>query len=196
SAIELYQFIKDNYNSNVVLVADTNFEVTPSTMNAIIYGSPAVNRIAAELIGVTYPAYGLASGLFEGEGEAVIKLVQDSDYSNVLIAGWAKEDDNRAVNVLMNFDQYEGQLQGYEVKITGTITPPVIQTPLAKTSVAKPTSAMPSNPVPTQTAAVDEETAKQIADMKQEIADLKKKQEEQNNLIEKLMAFFQKFFKG
>ncbi|MBI4009860.1 MAG: hypothetical protein HY361_01520, partial [Candidatus Aenigmarchaeota archaeon] len=50
---------------------------TPASYNLILVGGPAVNRLSAQFLGVTYPAYGEASGL--KAGEAVLSMKDNGD---------------------------------------------------------------------------------------------------------------------
>ena len=54
----------------------------------IVVGGPAVNSVAADLLGLAYPAFGEASGLTAGQAE--IRFFQASN--SVLVYGWAAED--------------------------------------------------------------------------------------------------------
>ena len=98
-------------------------EVTDVAMyNAIIVGGPAANTIAADLLGLTYPAYGADSGL--SEGEAMIKMVDNGAKVAMIVFGWESDDTKRAAKVLESYDAYE--LSGEEVSVTGTTSSPTI----------------------------------------------------------------------
>ncbi|MEK6907199.1 MAG: hypothetical protein AABW45_01610 [Nanoarchaeota archaeon] len=97
---------------------------TPSNYNLILVGGPAVNRLSAQFLGVTYPAYGEASGL--KSGEAVLSLKDNGDKVALIVAGWAGEDTQRAAAVLKNSEAYKGKLTGSEVKVSGTTSSPTV----------------------------------------------------------------------
>ncbi len=76
--------------------------------NLIVVGGSAVNRVAAQLLGLSYPTYGgdpawqSATGV-TGQGQAIVKLF-DSPYATgkvaMLVAGWSGEDSRRASKAL------------------------------------------------------------------------------------------------
>ncbi len=86
-------------------VLDT--EVT-STEDLIVVGGPAVNRIAAKLLGLSYPTYGVASGVNPGEG--IIRYYDD--VNSILVYGWEAEDTRKAVEALI-----AGGLEGDEERV-------------------------------------------------------------------------------
>jgi len=92
--------------------------------NIITVGGPAVNKVSAELMGLTYPTYGEASGL--KEGEAVIELKTNGAKVAMIVAGWEGEDTRRASRVLKNYGAYSGKLTGSSVTVTGTTASPTI----------------------------------------------------------------------
>jgi len=103
----------------------TEDEVTDvSAYNAIVVGGPAANKIAASLLGLEYPAYGVASNL--EAGEAILKLVDNGANTALLVFGWEKDDTARAAKVLQSYDAYD--LTGEEVSVTGTTANPTIAT--------------------------------------------------------------------
>ncbi|MEK6841142.1 MAG: S-layer protein, partial [Nanoarchaeota archaeon] len=99
---------------------------TPANYNLILVGGPAVNRLSAQFLGVTYPAYGEASGL--KTGEAILSLKANGEKVALIVAGWAGEDTQRAATVLKNYEAYKGKLTGTEVKVSGTTASPTIVT--------------------------------------------------------------------
>lgn len=121
-----------NLNPISLPVAKLDTDATLGSTNQIIVGGPAVNQLAAKAIGVTYPSYGLSSGLLSGQGEAVIKLVQQGSNVAIVVAGWEAADTQRATSVLANYGNYAGKLSGQEVTITGTIASPVISLVVAQ----------------------------------------------------------------
>ena len=62
----------------------------------IVVGGPAVNQVAAMLLGLDYPTYGSASGVSEGEG--LIRYFEDSN--SVLVYGYSAQDTAEAVDRL------------------------------------------------------------------------------------------------
>jgi hypothetical protein len=121
-----------NVNKIALPLAKLDVDTTLGSTNQIIVGGPAVNKLAAEAVGVTYPSYGLSSGMFEGAGEAVLKLVETGTKVAIVVAGWEAADTQRATSVLANYDKYSSKLKGAEVKITGTISSPEIELVVAE----------------------------------------------------------------
>lgn len=74
----------------------------------IVVGGPAVNRVAADLLGKTYPTYGSASGV--EMGEAVIRYFESSN--SVLVYGY-DGDDTAAAAERLN----DGGLSGSSVNV-------------------------------------------------------------------------------
>ena len=112
-------------------------EVTDITdYNAIVVGGPAANMVAADLLGLTYPAYGTESGL--SDGEAVIKLVDNGNKIAMIIYGWEQDDTKRAAKVFESYESFiaDETLTGAEVSVTGTLASPTIvsETPAGNTS--------------------------------------------------------------
>ena len=100
-------------------------EVTDISMyNAIVVGGPAANKVAADLLGLTYPAVAEASGL--SEGEAILKMVDNGAKVALLAFGWEKDDTARAAKVLQSYDAYD--LTGAEASVEGTTANPTIAT--------------------------------------------------------------------
>ena len=91
-----------------------SFDVSAVTLDSdvsgnedmIVVGGPAVNTVAADLLGLSYPARGTASGL--AEGEAVIRLFASEN--SVLVYGWSAADTTAAAAKLN-----KGGLSGSEV---------------------------------------------------------------------------------
>ena len=85
--------------------------------NLIVVGGPCANKVAASVLGKTYPACGDASGI--AKDTAIIKAVkQTSGKVALVVAGWEAIDTKRATRVLANYDQYA--LSGAAVTVTGT----------------------------------------------------------------------------
>jgi hypothetical protein len=98
-------------------------EVTDKTSKPmIIVGGPAINPLAAEALGLTYPAYGAASGI--PEGKALIQLVENAfggENVALVVAGWEAANTREATTILKNFDSYTAQLTGkMKVQVSGT----------------------------------------------------------------------------
>ena len=83
---------------------EVTFDVTAPVMDSdvtgmddmIVVGGPAVNTVAADLLGLTFPTTGSDSGV--NEGEAVIRYFSDSN--SVLVYGWSAEDTKAAADKL------------------------------------------------------------------------------------------------
>jgi len=104
-----------------VIKLDT--EVTdPASRNLILVGGPAVNRLTAQAMGLTYPTTGADSGI--PEGAALIRLVENAfggSNSALVVAGWDAEDTRAATSVLQNYRSYANSLDGrMEVQVSGT----------------------------------------------------------------------------
>ncbi|HME87287.1 MAG TPA: hypothetical protein VKE88_02650 [Candidatus Nanoarchaeia archaeon] len=85
--------------------------------NLIVVGGPCANKVAAQVMGLTYPACGASSGI--AQDSAVIKtFVQSSGKVSLVVAGWNAVDTKRATRVLANYDSYD--LSGSSVEVTGT----------------------------------------------------------------------------
>ena len=85
--------------------------------NLIVIGGPAINKATASLLGKTYPAYGVDSGLQENTG--MIKLIEQTDGTvAMIVAGWEAADTQRACRVMAEFENHD--LKGNEIVITGT----------------------------------------------------------------------------
>jgi hypothetical protein len=105
-------------------VAKLDTEVVDKTAQPmIIIGGSAVNRLAAELGGVTYPAFGAdATAAFGfGANEGTLKLYENAfGGSNValLVAGWEAENTRDATDVLSDYSAYD--LSGMQVFVSPT----------------------------------------------------------------------------
>ena len=66
--------------------------------NLILVGGPAINELTADFLGLTFPAYGEASGLVSGE--AAVALKANGDNWAMLVYGWEADDTSRAANAL------------------------------------------------------------------------------------------------
>lgn len=83
--------------------------------NMIVVGGPCVNTISAELMG--NPA-NCAEGFVAGK--AKIKLFENSGKVAMLVAGYNADDTRRATTVIAQYADYESDLVGTEVEVTGT----------------------------------------------------------------------------
>jgi len=89
------------------------------TQNLIVVGGPAVNQIAAQLLNVSFPSYGAASGI--AQNTAVIKVLQDKYATGkvaVLVAGYDAANTDAAALAIQS-----GKLSLYNatsVTLTGT----------------------------------------------------------------------------
>ena len=78
------------------------------TGNMIVVGGPAVNRVAAELLGMPFPTMGAASGL--SAGQAQIRMFES--VNSILVYGWSAADTQAAANRLNS-----GNLEGSQVNV-------------------------------------------------------------------------------
>jgi len=89
----------------------------------VLVGGPAVNRLTATALGLTYPTYGGSGLLPFAEGEGYIALVDgvvETGKYAVVVAGWEAADTRDATSVLQQYDSFLEQLNGnMAVKVTG-----------------------------------------------------------------------------
>jgi hypothetical protein len=64
--------------------------------NLVLVGGPAVNSATADFLGLTFPAYGDASGI--ALDTAVVKFVEKDGQMALIVAGWEKADTQRAAS--------------------------------------------------------------------------------------------------
>jgi len=105
-------------------VAKLDSEVSlPVGKHLVLVGGPAVNRLTATALGLTYPTYGGSGLLPFAEGEGYIALVNgvvETGKYAVVVAGWEAADTRDATSVLQQYDSFLEQLDGnMAVKITG-----------------------------------------------------------------------------
>ncbi|MEM5878366.1 MAG: S-layer protein, partial [Candidatus Aenigmatarchaeota archaeon] len=86
-------------------VAKLDTEVDPSTVgkHLVLVGGPAVNRLTAQAMGLSYPTYGSSGQLPFAEGEGYIKVydgVFKSGQVVVVVAGWEAENTRMATSLL------------------------------------------------------------------------------------------------
>ena len=87
------------------------------TWNVISVGGPAINEVSAKLKGLTFPAYGAASGI--NPGEAVIELMKNGNNWALIAAGYDKENTRAAGLVLRHHGDYADKLKGTSVVVKG-----------------------------------------------------------------------------
>ncbi|MEM5777177.1 MAG: S-layer protein [Candidatus Aenigmatarchaeota archaeon] len=106
------------------IVAKLDTEVDPTTVgkHLVLVGGPAVNRLTAQAMGLTYPTYGSSGLLPFGEGEGYIKVydgVFKAGQVVVVVAGWEADQTRMATSLLQQFDTFAGQLgSNTAVKVT------------------------------------------------------------------------------
>ena len=106
------------------LMAFAGDEVSDITAyNALVVGGPAINEIAADLLGLTFPTYGESVPGLE-EGAALIKVMANGNNMALVAYGWSAEDTQRAAKVLESYDQYT--LTGTEVSVGGSTSSPTV----------------------------------------------------------------------
>ncbi|MBT7062373.1 hypothetical protein HN924_00205, partial [Candidatus Woesearchaeota archaeon] len=106
-------------------------EVTDKTSKPmIIVGGPAINPLAAEAMGLTYPAYGAASGI--PADKALIKLYENAFGGTnmaLVVAGWEAANTRDAANILKDYATYAADLDGkMAVEVSGTSVTAVTET--------------------------------------------------------------------
>ncbi len=92
--------------------------------NLILVGGPAVNKLSAEFLGLTYPAYGADSGI--NSGEAIISLKENGANVAMIVAGYEAGDTVRASRVLRDYAANKANLKGAEVTVKGTTANPTV----------------------------------------------------------------------
>ena len=88
----------------------------------IVIGGPAVNRIAASLLKVTYPSYGEESGIPQDKG--TIKVFNNYGKIQILIAGWNSIDTRVATQAVVKL--YD-QMNSNDITTSGTLGNEVIE---------------------------------------------------------------------
>ncbi len=100
-----------------IAALDTNgvVESAKNNKNLILVGSPAVNRLTAQALGVDYPTWGSewtanenmsAKVQIPGEGNAVLNMVNDAFTEGkvaLVVAGWSASDTQAACTVLQQY---------------------------------------------------------------------------------------------
>jgi len=112
-----------------VIKLDTDSDINSVITNndVIVVGGPCINKIAAQVLGKTFPACGAESGI--PENAALIKLVADkfaTGKTALLIAGWEADNTDLAARIVQT--GFPGatatQKAGTEVTVTGTVASP------------------------------------------------------------------------
>ena len=89
-----------------VLMTDAEAIAAPNT-NMVVIGGSAINKVAAAMLGLTYPAYGadFTAATEAGEDEAIVMIAAnpyDSTKQAMLVAGWAAKDTTAAAKYVIN----------------------------------------------------------------------------------------------
>ncbi|MFH0830004.1 MAG: hypothetical protein V1887_02500 [Candidatus Aenigmatarchaeota archaeon] len=109
-----------------VAVLDTEVtDFAQMTSDMVVVGGPAINKAAATLLGVTYPAHGASSGITADT--AMVRVFQNafsSGHVAVLIAGYEAQNTDMATAVIQ-----AGKLTQTvpKVQISGSVSSPVIE---------------------------------------------------------------------
>ncbi len=114
-----------------VPVAQLDIEVTDKTArDMILVGGPAVNRLAAEALGLRYPTSGAASTV--PENAATLKLVENAFGGTrvaLVVAGWEASNTRDAATVLKDFKSYSDKLTGKSVTVSSSAGQLVVSAP-------------------------------------------------------------------
>ncbi len=96
----------------------------------VLVGGPAVNRLTAQVMGLTFPHYGGQGGLPYAEGEGYVSYHANGFATGqdvVTVQGWSAENTRAAASVLQQFASFASKLDGKTaVKVTGSATSPVV----------------------------------------------------------------------
>ena len=114
--------------TQAVALLDTEVTSLHKQSNLILVGGPAVNRLTADVYGLTYPTYG-AQALAQGieypipEGKAIIEVL-DSPYADgkvvVVVAGWEAGNTRAATSVLQRYETLLADIDVSKVIVEGT----------------------------------------------------------------------------
>lgn len=88
----------------------TDADVTAQDHNLIVIGGPAVNKVAADLLGIPYGTTGDKGNVGVNPGEAIVKYYNNTN--TILAYGWSAADTKRAVEALL-----ENKVSGTEQKV-------------------------------------------------------------------------------
>jgi hypothetical protein len=112
-----------------VVKLDTDSDISTAIQNndVIIVGGPCINKIAAQVLGKTYPACGAASGI--PENAALIQLFTDkfaTGKTALLVAGWEADNTDLAARIVQT--GFPGatatQKAATTLTVTGTVVSP------------------------------------------------------------------------
>ncbi|PIV68396.1 MAG: hypothetical protein COS07_04180, partial [Candidatus Aenigmarchaeota archaeon CG01_land_8_20_14_3_00_37_9] len=107
--------------TNAVAKLDTEVSL-PVGKHLVLVGGPAVNKLTAQALGLTYPTYGSSGLLPFAQGEGYVGLtdgVLEIGKYAVVVAGWEAGDTRNACSVLQQFGTFATQLDGnMAVKVT------------------------------------------------------------------------------
>jgi len=106
--------------TDIVKFDDEYNEMADVADDVIIVGGPCVNKVAAWLLGVEFPACGATSTI--PENKALVKVVADAFVDGktaVLVAGWEADDTDFAAQVIQK-EGLAGETAS-EVLVSGTV---------------------------------------------------------------------------
>lgn len=109
---------------------DTEVSSSSVDRHLVLVGGPAVNRLTAEAMGLSYPSYGSASGI--PENAAVIRIVDDAFTAGktaVIVAGWEADDTRLATSVLQQAATKLAGVTATSATVTGTSVASAVITP-------------------------------------------------------------------
>jgi hypothetical protein len=110
---------------------DTEVGAAEKAKNLVLVGGPAVNRLTAEAMGLTYPTYGAASGI--AENTAWIKVVDDAFTTGkaaVIVAGYEADNTRLGTSVLQQAATKLAGISASEVTVTGASVASAVITPV------------------------------------------------------------------
>jgi hypothetical protein len=116
-----------------VAVAKLDSEITdPKAMPLLLVGDSAVNKLAAQAVGLPFPTYGsdpaFKAAFGYGPNEATIMTVENAFGGTNwawIVAGWEAADTRNACTVLKDYNTYKANLKGDQVIVksaAGVIT--------------------------------------------------------------------------
>ena len=100
---------------------DTEVTSADKAKNLVLVGGPAVNRLTAEAMGLTYPTYGAASGI--PENAAWISIIDDAFTTGkaaVVVAGYEADNTRLATSLLQQAATKLAGESSSSVTVTGT----------------------------------------------------------------------------
>lgn len=110
---------------------DTEVGAAEKAKNLVLVGGPAVNRLTAEAMGLSYPSYGAASGI--AENTALIKIVDNAFTTGkaaVIVAGYEAENTRLATSVLQQAATKLAGISASEVTVSGASVASAVITPV------------------------------------------------------------------